>query len=242
MGYIVKLKGSGQLVAIKPINITKVEGEEYDVVFFNRPLGLTVWHDKQGNNAIVLRINSREAIENGVIIGSRIVAVNNLRCENLPHQQILEIIKAQAMPMHLRFKPPGENDVLPTPPPPPAGRKKGKKKKKKNKNEPPPTPPVTQPPPQTNYGQSPNPMAAMQQQAMQQQTQQPNMQNQFNSGNQFPSTTQQTPMQNTPQAQVPSFGASHNVFGGPQFGKVTSVTQGGGGESQSVWQTEILPN
>merc|ERR1719394_1056530 len=76
--YIVKLKGSGQLVAIKPINITKVEEEEYDVVFFNRPLGLTVWHDKQGNNAIVLRINSREAIENGVIIGSRIVAVNNL--------------------------------------------------------------------------------------------------------------------------------------------------------------------
>lgn len=215
--YIVKLKGSGQLVAIKPINITKVEEEEYDVVFFNRPLGLTVWHDKQGNNAIVLRINSREAIENGVIIGSRIVAVNNLRCENLPHQQILEIIKAQSMPMHLRFKPPGEGDELPTPPPPPAGRKKGKKKKKKNKAEE--KPPAA--PPQTNT--------------------QSTMASQMSQN--YASTTQnQFGQQQKPMGQVPQFGASHNVFGGPTFGKVTSVTQGMGSGDTNVWQSEILPN
>lgn len=211
--YIVKLKGSGQLVAIKPINITKVEGEEYDVVFFNRPLGLTVWHDQQGNNAIVLRINSREAIENGVIIGSKIVAVNNLRCENLPHQQILDIIKAQSMPIHIRFRPPGDNDVLPTPPPPPAGRKKKKSKKKKNQVTPPPVP-----------NQPPNAFA--------QQSTPPVPQNTGMGGMGMGASP--------PSGQVPTFGANHNVFGGPNFGKVTNISQNTG--DASVWQTEILPN
>merc|ERR1711964_23229 len=40
-----------------------------------------------------------------LVSGSRIIEVNEIRCENLPHQEILDILRDQSMPMRIRFRP-----------------------------------------------------------------------------------------------------------------------------------------
>lgn len=85
------------------------------------------WHDPCPKGFYCSRLNSREGTQNGALIGSKVItvmtAVDDVQCEGLPHQDILDIINkahSQAMSqkeeemrfMRIRFRTPVRDDVL----------------------------------------------------------------------------------------------------------------------------------
>merc|ERR1719204_1316625 len=81
-------------------------GEQYDCDFDKKPLGFTVIQDREENNAKVSKINTREAQDHGVKIGSYIVKVNDTSCFGWKHLEIIQLINKSSFPMTITYRHP----------------------------------------------------------------------------------------------------------------------------------------
>jgi len=81
-------------------------GEQYECQFKKKPLGFTVIQDREENNAKVSKINTREAQDHGVKIGSYIVKVNDTSCFGWKHLEIIQLINKSSFPMTITYRHP----------------------------------------------------------------------------------------------------------------------------------------
>lgn len=90
-----------------PLRVTFLDlGDEYTITFPRKPLGFTVVQDREARNAKVSKINTKEAVGQGVKIASHIVEVNDQSVFGLKHLEIVDIINGDEFPIKLKFRRP----------------------------------------------------------------------------------------------------------------------------------------
>jgi len=88
-----------------PVRITFLDmGHEYTMIFQGKPLGFTVVHDKESNNARVSKINRKNPAEKGLKIGSYVISVNDKHVFGMRHTKIIECINDAQFPIRLKFR------------------------------------------------------------------------------------------------------------------------------------------
>jgi len=90
-----------------PVTISFLDlGKEYVITFHMKPLGFSVTHDEDKNNAKVSKIETGTAIALGVQIGSHVIGVNNYDVFGMEYHQIIACINKAGFPITLRFRQP----------------------------------------------------------------------------------------------------------------------------------------
>lgn len=87
------------------IIMAEAENSEYTLQWSGKPLGFSIVMDTTGNNAYVSSIQKSENVSKGLKLAAQITAVNGKACKDLPHGQILRLIKEAATPINLTFQP-----------------------------------------------------------------------------------------------------------------------------------------
>jgi len=88
-----------------PLRITFLDfGNEYIIRFHEKPLGFTVVHDKEYNNARVSKVSAKSAIQKGLKVGSYIISVNDKYLYGMKHSKIIQNINNAQFPIRLMFR------------------------------------------------------------------------------------------------------------------------------------------
>jgi len=88
-----------------PVTISFLDlGQESVITFQMKPLGFSVTHDQDENNAKVSKISSGTAIALGVRIGSYVIGVNDDNVFGMNYHQIISCINKAGFPITLRFR------------------------------------------------------------------------------------------------------------------------------------------
>jgi len=88
-----------------PVRITFLDlAHEYTISFEGKPLGFTIVHDKEYNNAKVSKINVKSAAKKGLRIGSYVISVNDKYLFGMKHMEIIQSINNARFPIRLKFR------------------------------------------------------------------------------------------------------------------------------------------
>jgi len=71
--------------------------------FHKKPLGFGVWADETGNNAIVIRVSGKHALNSGVKIGYCVYKLNNELMFGRKHEEVLDWLKKVKCPLSVWF-------------------------------------------------------------------------------------------------------------------------------------------
>jgi len=88
-----------------PVTISFLDlGQEYVITFPSKPLGFSVTHDKDENNAKVSKINKGTAVALGVKIGSHLIGVNDHDVFGMNYHRIIAFINKAGFPITIKFR------------------------------------------------------------------------------------------------------------------------------------------
>jgi len=71
--------------------------------FKSRPFGFAVWANDKGENGIVTKVDGKEALDLGILIGYCVYKVNDQCVFNKPHKKVLSCLKNSSCPLRITF-------------------------------------------------------------------------------------------------------------------------------------------